>query len=206
MNKMTRIALFIVPVLLIVGIALGIFMTQKNRDAHETPETGLTSGIGSTNGSTGEMTRNEATTCMPGDETKPPIQVEIGIETRGEDEEDYSSGKGTAPTETVKPTTKPDDITQPSTEQTPGDTTVPATKPEEATKPGNQEQLGVPQLNYQQYMALSADEQQNLYDAYFADDPLAFASWFKRIKKEYDDENPSIIVTGPIDIGDYINP
>jgi len=61
-------------------------------------------------------------------------------------------------------------------------------------------------MNYQQYMNLTGSQQQALYDKYFADDPLAFAAWFQKIKAEYEDEIPEIIATGPVDIGDYINP
>lgn len=163
-----------------------------------TPQTALpnTSGTQSTppnqetQAQTGEPTGTE--------ETEGGFGV-IGAGTMPTTQTEGASGQETTakPGETTESTQKP---TTGATEETETPTTVPE------TTIGNQEQLAVPQLNYQQYMALSADEQQNLYDAYFADDPLAFASWFKRIKKEYDDENPSIIVTGPIDIGDYIDP
>ena len=89
------------------------------------------------------------------------------------------------------------DPTVPSTEAT-----TPATKPTESTsKPNNDLSM-----NYQQYMALSGQEQQLFYDKHFANDPLGFAAWFQKIKQAYDDETPEVIATGPIDIGDYINP
>lgn len=61
-------------------------------------------------------------------------------------------------------------------------------------------------MNYLQYMALSNQEQQAFFDKYFSDDPLGFATWFQKVKQAYDDETPEIIATGPIDIGDYIDP
>lgn len=89
--------------------------------------------------------------------------------------------------------------------------TVPATTPEtepETTKPSTQPAPSKPTLsmNYQQYMALSGAAQQEFYDQYFSDNPLGFASWFQKIKQEYDDGRTEIEGTGPIDIGDYINP
>ena len=84
---------------------------------------------------------------------------------------------------------------------------------QEPTKPSNSETVpgetapndGLT-MNYQQYMALSSAEQQNLYDKYFSDDPLAFANWFQRIKAEYDAGREEIIATGPVDLEDYLNP
>ena len=163
-----------------------------------TPQAALpnTSGTQSTPPNQGTQAQTGESTGT--EETEGGFGV-IGTGTMPTTQTEGTSGQETTakPGETTESTQKP---TTGATEETETPTTVPE------TTVGNQEQLGVPQLNYQQYMALSADEQQNLYDAYFADDPLAFASWFKRIKKEYDDENPSIIVTGPIDIGDYIDP
>jgi hypothetical protein len=61
-------------------------------------------------------------------------------------------------------------------------------------------------MNYQKYMNLSADQQQAFFDRYFSTDPLAFATWFQKIKQEYEDEIPEIIATGPVDPEDYTNP
>ena len=61
-------------------------------------------------------------------------------------------------------------------------------------------------LNYQQYMALSNTAQQELYNQYFSDDPLAFAAWFQKIKAEYEDGKVEIEATGPVDLEDYIKP
>jgi hypothetical protein len=158
---------------------------------------------------TRETTASQSTTLNQG------TQAQTGEPTGTEDTEGGFGviGTGTMPTTQTEgtsgqeSTTKPGETTE-STQKPTTDTTeeteTPTTVPE--TTLSNQEQSDVPQLNYQQYMAMSNDEQQKLFDDYFADDALAFASWFKRIKQEYDDENPSIIVTGPIDIGDYINP
>lgn len=82
------------------------------------------------------------------------------------------------------------------------ETTPPTTKPKD---PDVSVDDGL-SLNYAQYMAMTGKQQQEFYDKHFADDPLAFATWFQKIKQEHDDETPEIIATGPIDIGDYINP
>lgn len=85
-------------------------------------------------------------------------------------------------------------------------TDAPETEPaQDQTLPTEVDAQGNPQLTYEQYMALSGDKQQELFDRYFADDPLTFAVWFQQIKKKYDEENPEVIVTGPIDFGDIIN-
>lgn len=83
------------------------------------------------------------------------------------------------------------------------ETTKPTTQTEKPTTPAPDEALN---MNYQQYMAMSSQEQQLFFDKHFSNDPLGFATWFQKIKQEYDDETPEIIATGPIDIGDYINP
>ena len=61
------------------------------------------------------------------------------------------------------------------------------------------------QMNYEQYMAMSESQQQAFFVKYFADDPLQFATWFQKVKKEYDDANPPIIVTGPVDLSTLPN-
>ena len=55
-------------------------------------------------------------------------------------------------------------------------------------------------------MALSNTAQQELYNQYFSDDPLAFAAWFQKIKAEYEDGKVEIEATGPVDLEDYIKP
>jgi len=80
-----------------------------------------------------------------------------------------------------------------------------ATPTEKPTEPNSSTNTGL-SMNYQQYMALSGAAQQEFYDQHFADDPLGFASWFQKIKAEYDSGRVEIEATGPIDIGDYINP
>ena len=82
------------------------------------------------------------------------------------------------------------------------DPTTPTEKPTEPTTPSD---TGL-NMNYQQYMAMSGGDQQLFYNKHFADDPLGFASWFQKIKKEYEDGKVEIEATGPIDIEDYIKP
>lgn len=83
------------------------------------------------------------------------------------------------------------------------ETTKPTTQTEKPTTPAPDDGLN---MDYRQYMAMSSQEQQLFFDKHFSNDPLGFATWFQKIKQEYDDETPEIIATGPIDIGDYINP
>ena len=83
-----------------------------------------------------------------------------------------------------------------------GTTVQPETKPStETTVPADELSM-----NYSQYMSLSGAQQQAFFDKYFADDPIAFATWFQKIKQEHVDETPEIVATGPVDLEDYINP
>lgn len=82
--------------------------------------------------------------------------------------------------------------------------TTPSTVPTEQTEPPTVA-VRPDGLNYENYMAMSAQEQQRFFDDNFKDDPIAFAQWFQRIKQEYEKENPPIIVTGPINMEDYLN-
>ena len=105
--------------------------------------------------------------------------------------------------------TEPQSATQPQEATQPQQETVPATQPEETpTKPNTQGDAPGYSLSmsYQQYMNLSSAQQQAFFDTHFADDPLGFAEWFRKTKEAYEDETPEIIATGPVDIGDYINP
>lgn len=82
--------------------------------------------------------------------------------------------------------------------------TTPSTVPTEQTKPPVVDSQP-DELDYEKYMAMSAREQQQFFDDNFKDDPIAFAQWFQKIKQEYEKENPPIIVTGPINMEDYLN-
>lgn len=112
-----------------------------------------------------------------------------------------SVGDGVIPTrpqigDTTNPTTAP--------------TTTPATTPETVPSENPPTEETEPQLSlsitYEQYMALTAEQQQALFDRFFLSDPPAFGVWFHKIKEEYDNQIPDVIATGPVDIGDYINP
>ena len=83
-----------------------------------------------------------------------------------------------------------------------GETPAPSTRP----TTGNTDADTGLSMSFQEYMALGNLEQQKFYDEYFANDPLGFASWFQRIKAAYDEGRQEIDATGPVDIGDYINP
>ena len=79
-------------------------------------------------------------------------------------------------------------------------TTLPT---EQTTPPANDSQPD--QLDYEKYMSWSSQQQQKFFDDNFKDDPIAFAQWFQKIKREYEEANPPIVVTGPINIEDYLN-
>lgn len=114
------------------------------------------------------------------DPTKPTLESDTEV---GSGRVEGSSGSQTGDNKPTSPTEEP---TTPSQEPTTPDTAL--------------------SMNYQQYMALSGKEQQAFFDKYFSDNPLGFANWFRKIKQEYDDGRTEIEATGPIDIGDYINP
>ena len=81
-----------------------------------------------------------------------------------------------------------------------GSTTLPTEQPEPSSSGVHPDALA-----YEAYMAMSAKEQQKFFDDNFKNDPIAFAQWFQKIKQAYEQENPPIIVTGPINIEDYLN-
>lgn len=122
--------------------------------------------------------------------TKPTVEGSTQVGSgRGEvtgDRPEETTPAGTEPVEPTEPTAPTTTPTTPST---------PESVPDNALN-----------MNYKQYMALSSAEQQAFYNQYFSEDPLAFATWFQKIKQAYDDETPEIIATGPVDIGDYLKP
>ncbi len=87
---------------------------------------------------------------------------------------------------------------QPDTESAVTQATQPqATQP---TSPPATEGTGMPDvlLTYEQFLQLSAAEQ----DAYFLQfvDPRDYSAWLRKAKEEYEDNQTSIIITGPIDL------
>ena len=136
------------------------------------------------------------TTAPQGGESGTAPTLDSGTQV-GSGREETSSD--TSP-ETIPETTPESAL--PSTETTeptePGETTVP-------TAPSSPLDKGL-DMTYLEYMSLTGPQQQAFFDKYFADNPLGFAAWFQKIKQAYDDETPEIIATGPVDIGDYVDP
>lgn len=145
----------------------------------------------------------------PADQSTPPTTTTAPQETtNGDTQPDETSGT-TAPTQTdtkEPPIQSNTDVGSGRGEGSSGSERPETTTP--TTQPSTPETLpdDTLSMNYRQYMALSPEQQQALFDKYFAHDPRSFADWFKKIKQEHDDEIPEIIATGPVDIGDYINP
>lgn len=144
-----------------------------------------------------------------GNETKPGVTTEGSAQPTIRDDGVGSGrpngGDATQPTtggETTEATTEA--TTGATTDATTGGTT-PSTEPTSpTTKPTDSDDDL--RMSYQQYMALTSKQQQEFFDKYFAEDPLGFAQWFQKVKAEYDEGKQEVIATGPIDIGDYINP
>lgn len=99
------------------------------------------------------------------------------------------SEEPTAPAET-EPGQKPTE---------PAETTQP-TAPPETTQP----QTGNSGLSYEEYLAMDPARQQAFYESFPSLE--AFIAWHNAALEEYEKNQPSIEVTGGIDIGDYINP
>ena len=176
MNK--KIAMWIAAVLLVV-LCVSLAACGKNKPEPTSPGTtqsGDTTAPGTTGGEETEGTEG----------TQPDTQPQSGNDATQptlESDTEVGSGRGEGSSASQQQTTPA--VTDPTT----------GTLPDEGLT-----------LNYQQYMALSGAEQQKLFDKYFSDNPLGFATWFQKIKAEYDDGKVEIEATGPVDIGDYINP
>ena len=121
---------------------------------------------------------------IAGNEQKPTFDVEFGVGGRPQVNATTEAPEEQKPPVTTDPTT-----TQPTQEQN-----------TEATQPPVTGESGMPDvlLTYEQFIQLSEDEQ----DAYFLQfaDPRDYAAWLRKAKKEYEDNQTSIIITGPIDL------
>ena len=114
------------------------------------------------------------------EQTQPMITEPI----RESDEEPAADGE-TVPAELD--TTKPTETTEPKTEGEPATGT---------TEP----QAGA--LSYAEYMAMSPAEQQAYYESFPTLEE--FIAWHNAAQAEYEAEHDIPVVTGPIDIGDYM--
>ena len=176
-----NIKIYLAAVLLLC-LSVSVVGCRTSPAPETTNQAGPSQAATTTPDTPGEETgaASEGTQETHGIITQDPNAPSLGVDTQVSDDRSDVGGSGNQQPETTPPTTKPG-----TTDPIPDDTLS---------------------MNYQQFMKLSGSEQQELFDKHFADDPLAFAAWFQKIKQEYDDETPEIIATGPIDIGDYITP
>ena len=103
---------------------------------------------------------------------------------RESDEEPATDGDSVSAEEN---TTVPTENTEPKTE---GEHEVGSTEP----------QAGA--LSYEEYMAMSPAEQQAYYERFSSLEE--FIAWHNAAQAEYEAEHDIPVVTGPIDIGDYM--
>ena len=88
-----------------------------------------------------------------------------------------------------------------ATEEAPNRETASEVDTSPARQDGTAPDDGMPDvlLTYEKFMQLSPAEQ----DAYFLQfaDPRDYAAWLRAAKQEYENDQTSIIITGPIDLG-----
>ena len=99
-------------------------------------------------------------------------------------------------------TPNPSQSIKPSRSSLPSQSTNPSKEIESDTKPAATTQNGgMPDklLTYEEFLALSEDAQEAYFDEFA--DPLDYKAWLNAAKKEYEDNQTSVIITGPIDLG-----
>lgn len=129
--------------------------------------------------------------------------------------------QSTEPAETTRPTEDPEvdppvetagGSTEPSTDAS-APTEPMATNPQaQPTEPSEPQQTNPPQaggsdpaaLTYEEYLAMSPAQQQAHYELFPSFE--AYVAWHNAALAEYEEHQSSIEVTGPIDIGDFMNP
>lgn len=84
------------------------------------------------------------------------------------------------------------------------ETVADPTEPEEEIPPVTDESTSSGNLTYEQYMALSAEQQQAHFESFPSLD--AYIAWYNAALAEYEANQNIVEATGPIDIGDYMNP
>lgn len=106
-------------------------------------------------------------------------------------EHDQTEPDQTEPDQTEPDQTEPDQ-TEPVPEQTaPVETTAPTLK-------------DPAELSYEEYLAMTPAEQQAHYERFASLE--AYIAWHNAALAEYEENQTSVEVTGPIDIGDFITP
>lgn len=159
------------------------------------------------------------TACRSGGEaTVPSDTAAIPTETApdGEVVEDWNvpTETETLPGELAQETTEPvqePDGEDPTAEPTAPDETDPTepdeTDPAEPTTQPTQPQAGTQEpvvLSYEEYMALSPAEQQSYYETFPSLED--YIAWHNAALAEYEANQDTVVATGPVDIGDYMNP
>lgn len=217
------IALILAVVLFVGVLALANSMDHTrnpDQDPGTVPTIGTSATLPTETNGTEPVETTEPTegtepveTIEPTDATEPTEATEP-VETT-EPTEETEPVETTEPTEATEPveTTEPTEATEPVEPTEPTETTEPtdptdSTQPEETTPPEIQEPTEpsepVELLTYEEYMALSPEEQQ----AYFLsfEDPADYMAWFNQAKAEYEANKDDIVIGGDgnVDIGDIL--
>lgn len=210
-NKMILLWIFVAAALLILAAVLLL----RGCSAADTD-----AGIGT---GTAGSEQTASTAAAAGEEedqdTKDPIQATaategmldavVGVDVK--DEEAVASSTETAGTEattsgdekpasTVKPTepgsgAAGDNGTEGTQSGEPTDTdSTTATPPSDPPR----------ELTYEEYLALCAEDQLAYMNSFHTVE--SYIQWFDAAKKEYDENNKGIEITGPIDLEDYLKP
>lgn len=148
-----------------------------------------------------ETVGNLPDSTEPVDETTTPVE-ETTEPVEDPDEDPYEDPDEDPYEDPVEDPTEPEeDPTEPTQKPTqPKEDDPPATQPTEP-EAGDDEPVV---LTYEEYMALSPAEQQAYYESFpTLEDYIA---WYNAAYAEYEENQDAVIATGPIDIGDYINP
>lgn len=186
MNKKTLLLFSAVGFLLVaLLVVLLIGGAGESSEGHNSvPNTG---GVNATNENDGTAEQVLGTGTDAFGQT-PTFRVDFGV---GSVEEWGETEETPNPLQSIKPSQN----SQTSQSTNPSKESESDTKPAATTQNG-----GMPDvlLTYEQFIQLSEDEQ----DAYFLQfaDPRDYAAWLRKAKKEYEDNQTSIIITGPIDL------
>lgn len=110
-----------------------------------------------------------------------------------------------APDETVSEETIPDETETPEApSEAPAETTEPDDVPEIQVTEPEQAADAPTALTYEAYLAMTPAEQQAHYESFASLE--AYIAWHNAAKRAYEESQNVIVATGPIDLGDYIEP
>ena len=158
-----------------------------------------TSSIWTENETSDISTGDTQTAQTPTTATEPSLNIETGvgegkpnIETKPVEEQPTQPTQGQS-TQPTQPTQGQSDSTTQPTQSQSTQTTQPT---QQAVSGGN----GKPDklLTYEEFLKLSNEKQQEYF--FLFEDPLDYAAWLQQAQKEYQDNQQSIVVTGPIDL------